>query len=100
MFKDTYPETTNNPVLTDADLKAFKGERCSNPFDPARFTPIHPNAAPLPAPAPNPRISVTEVEQLALRGVDVAEAAVDPINRFNAARAGIKLCAWVARKLR
>ena len=74
MFIDEYPETTSNPVLTDADLKSFKGERCSNPFDPARFTPIHPNAAPLPAPAPAPIVlpSVTEVEELALRGVDVA----------------------------
>jgi hypothetical protein len=100
MFTDTYPETTTNPVLTEADLKDYKGERCSNPFDPARFTPLHHTGAPLPAPASSALPSVTEMELAALRGVDVAEAAADPINKFNAARAGIKLAAWVARKLR
>lgn len=44
--------------------------------------------------------SVTDVELAALRGVDLAEIAAEPVNRFNIARAGIKLAAWVARKLR
>ena len=102
MFIDEYPETSSNPVLTDADLKAYKGERSSNPFDPARFTPLHHTGAPprAPAPASSALPSVTEMELAALRGVDVAEQVADPINRFNAARAGIKLAAWVARKLR
>lgn len=44
--------------------------------------------------------SVTEVEIAALHAVDLAEITAEPVNRFNIARAGIKLAAWVARKLR
>jgi len=99
-FIDPNPTRVDYPVLTEADLKDYKGERCSNPFDPARFTPIHHTGAPLPAPASSALPSVTEVEVAALRGVDVVEQLAEPINRFGAARVGIKLCAWVARKLR
>jgi hypothetical protein len=55
---------------------------------------------PTPAPAPSALPSVTELELEAMRVVDAVELAADPINRYNVARAGIKLAAWVARKLR
>lgn len=51
-------------------------------------------------PAPSALPSVTAVELEALRAVDAVELAAEPLNKFNAARAGIKLAAWVARKLR
>ena len=44
--------------------------------------------------------AVTELEQAALKSVDIAEAVSEPINRFNLARAGVRLAAAVARKLR
>lgn len=78
MFIDPNPTRVDNPVITDEDFKAYKRAQSA------------PSALP----------SVTEVEVAALRGVDVAEQVTEPLNRFNAARAGIKLCAWVARKLR
>lgn len=88
-FIDPNPTTVDNPVVTDADLEAFREALSARP-----------SPAPAPAPASSALPSITELELTALRGVDVAEAAADPINKFNAARAGIKLCAWVARKLR
>lgn len=44
--------------------------------------------------------AVTELEQAALKGVDIAEAVSEPVNRFTLARAGVRLAAAVARKLR
>jgi hypothetical protein len=44
--------------------------------------------------------AVTELEQAALKSVDIAEAVSEPINRFTLARAGVRLAAAVARKLR
>lgn len=44
--------------------------------------------------------AVTELEQAALKSVDIAEAVSEPVNRFNLARAGVRLAAAVARKLR
>ena len=93
---DMNPTRVDNSVVTDVDLKQFAAE--------LRARGISPDTSVYPLPEEvsgyAPRFSVTEVEVAALRGVDVAEAAADPINKFNAARAGIKLCAWVARKLR
>lgn len=47
-----------------------------------------------PAPA---RGAVTLLEQAALKGVDVAEIATDPVNRFTLARAAVRTAAQVAR---
>lgn len=44
--------------------------------------------------------AVTELEQAALKSVDIAEAVSEPFSRFNLARAGVRLAAAVARKLR
>jgi len=78
MFIDPNPTRVDNPVITDKDFKAYKRAQSA------------PSALP----------SVTEVEVAALRGIDVAEQVTEPINKFSAARAGIRLAAWVARKLR
>jgi len=92
-FIDPNPTRVDNPVVTDADLESFSKALRARGINPD-------TSAPACAPKPAPLFSVTEVEGAALRGVDVVEAAADPINKFNAARAGIKLAAWVARKLR
>lgn len=93
---DINPTRVDNPVVTDVDLKQFAAE--------LRARGISPDTSVYPLPEEvsgyTPRYSVTEVEVAALRGVDIAEQVTEPLNRFNAARAGIKLCAWVARKLR
>ncbi len=81
-FIDPNPTRTDNPIITDEEIRAFQ-ETLTTPTD-------EPSALP----------SITEVEVAALRGVDVAEQVAEPINKFSAARAGIKLAAWVARKLR
>lgn len=47
-----------------------------------------------PAPA---RGAVTLLEQAALKGVDVAEHAADPLNKFTLARAAVRAAATVAR---
>lgn len=83
MFIDPNPTSPHNSVLTLEEVRA-----------------------PAPAPAPPPQEersalpSITDVEQSALRGVDLAEQVADPLNRFNLARVGIVSLAWCARKLR
>lgn len=93
-FIDPDPTRVDYPIITEEYLNAYQGERCARPYVPP------PRVIRAPAPAPSALPSVTEVEVAALRGVDLVENAVEPINRFNAARAGIKLTAWIARKLR
>jgi hypothetical protein len=44
--------------------------------------------------------SITDVEVAALRGVDLAERAAEPVNRFSIARGVIRLSAHIARKFR
>lgn len=90
MFIDPNPTTTDNPIVTDADFKAYQVARSVTP----------PTLPAPPVPAPSALPSVTEMEVTALKGVDVVEQVTDPLNRFNAVRASIKLAAWVARKLR
>ena len=46
------------------------------------------------------RSSITDLEVVALRGVDLAERINEPLNRFNFARAGVRLTAFIARRLR
>lgn len=46
------------------------------------------------------RPSITDVEVAALRGVDLAERAAEPVNRFSIARGVIRLSAHIARKFR
>jgi len=44
--------------------------------------------------------SITDLEVAALRGVDLAESIHEPFNRFDFARAGVRLTAYIARRLR
>jgi hypothetical protein len=44
--------------------------------------------------------SITDVELAALKGVDLAERAAEPVNRFSIARGVIRLSAHIARKFR
>ncbi len=44
--------------------------------------------------------SITECEQAALGGIDVAERLTDPLNRFSLARCGVRIVAHVARVMR
>jgi len=44
--------------------------------------------------------SITELEHAALRGVDLAEKAAEPINRFSLARGAVRLIALIARARR
>jgi hypothetical protein len=44
--------------------------------------------------------SITDVEVAALKGVDLAERAAEPVNRFSIARGVIRLSAHIARKFR
>ena len=46
------------------------------------------------------RSSITDLEFAALRGVDFAERINEPLNRFDLARAGVRLTAYIARRLR
>jgi hypothetical protein len=46
------------------------------------------------------RPSITDVEVAALKGVDLAERAAEPVNRFSIARGVIRLSAHIARKFR
>ena len=46
------------------------------------------------------RSSVTDIELAALRGVDLAERINEPLNRFDLARASVRLVARIARKFR
>ena len=47
-----------------------------------------------------PRPSITDVEVAALKGIDLAERAAEPVNRFSIARGVIRLSAHIARKFR
>jgi hypothetical protein len=47
-----------------------------------------------------PRPSITDVEVAALKGVDLAERAAEPVNRYSIARGVIRLSAHIARKFR
>ena len=99
MFIDPNPTTTDNPIVTDVDLKAYQVARSVTP----PTLPAPPAPAPQmeeETPAPSALPSVTEMEVAALKGIDAVEQVADPLNRFNAARASVKLAAWVARKLR
>jgi len=44
--------------------------------------------------------SITECEQAALWGIDVAERIAEPVNRFTLARCGVLIVTHVARALR
>mgnify|MGYP005992982029 FL=1 len=44
--------------------------------------------------------SITDVEVAALKGVDLAERAAEPVNRYSIARGVIRLSAHIARKFR
>lgn len=44
--------------------------------------------------------SITELEQRALRAVDLAEKISEPINRFSLARSAVKVVALIARARR
>ncbi len=79
MFIDPNPTSTHNSVLTLEEVRA---------------------PAPPPQEERSALPSITDVEQSALRGVDLAEQVTDPLNRFNLARVGIASLAWCARKLR
>ena len=46
------------------------------------------------------RSSITDLEVAALRSVDFAERINEPLNRFDLARAGVRLTAFIARRLR
>jgi len=46
------------------------------------------------------RPSITDVEVAALKGVDLAERASEPVNRYSIARGVIRLSAHIARKFR
>jgi hypothetical protein len=46
------------------------------------------------------RPSITDVEVAALKGVDLAERAAEPVNRYSIARGVIRLSAHIARKFR
>lgn len=46
------------------------------------------------------RPSITDVELAALRGVDLAERINEPLNRFDLARASVRLVARIARQFR
>ena len=46
------------------------------------------------------RSSITDLEVAALRGVDIAERINEPFNRFDLARAGVRLMFYTARRLR
>ncbi len=46
------------------------------------------------------RPSITDVELAALRGVDLAECINEPFNRFDFARASVRLVARIARQVR
>lgn len=101
-FIDPNPTRVDYPIIKEEYASSYGGERCARPYTRATSAPA-PAPAPQvtsPAPAPSGLPSVTEVEVAALRGVDIAEQVAEPLNRFTAARAGIKLAAWVARKLR
>ena len=43
---------------------------------------------------------ITQLETLAQAGVDIAERAAEPVTPWDVARMGVKLLAWIARKLR
>ena len=44
--------------------------------------------------------SITDVEVAALKGVDLAERAAEPVNRYSIVRGVIRLSAHIARKFR
>ena len=44
--------------------------------------------------------SITDIEVAALKGVDLAERAAEPVNRYSIARGVIRLSAHIARKFR
>jgi hypothetical protein len=44
--------------------------------------------------------SITDVEVAALKGVDLAERAAEPVNRYSIARGVIRLSAHIARRFR
>ena len=46
------------------------------------------------------RLSITDIEQEALRVIDLAERINEPLNRFDLARAGVRSTAFIARRLR
>ena len=46
------------------------------------------------------RPSITDVEHAALKGVDLAERINEPLNRFDLARASVRLVARIARQFR
>lgn len=97
-FIDPNPTRVDYPIITEEYVN--QGERCARPYTRAASAPAPALQVTSPAPAPSGLPSVTEVEVAALRGVDIAEQVAEPLNRFTAARAGIKLAAWIARKLR
>jgi len=53
-----------------------------------------------PAPRAPEEGRITQVEQAALKSVDLAEKINEPINKYSLARAGVRLTARAARKLR
>lgn len=51
-------------------------------------------------PAPEEQGLVTQLELAAVRAVNLAERAAEPVTVWDIARLGVKLAAWTARKLR